>query len=110
MANKVVRNVQYEKNILKPEGFNLTQAQMNEIQALFGGSLIKSGEELVEKLKRSQTIRFTDEISVPLTTDELWTLKQQSIGMGREFQLYAKEFVEDALSLQLNGCTVSRRY
>ena len=85
--------------------FVLTKAQVAELNSLFAGSIVKSGDDLLDKLRRSQQVRLNDGIDIILTTDELWQLKQQAMGMRREYQEYAKEQLEDALSLYLNGCT-----
>ena len=85
--------------------FILTKEQVTELNALFAGAIVKSGADLLDKLRRSQQVRLNDGIDITLTTDELWQLKQQAQGMRRDYQEYAKEQLEDALSLYLNGCT-----
>lgn len=87
-----------------PPRFVLTNEQVQKINALFAGSVVKNGDDLVDKLTRSQQVRLNDGIDIVLTTDELWQLKQQAMGMRREYLEYAKEQLEDALSLYLNGC------
>ncbi len=84
--------------------FILTNEQVQKLNALFAGAVVKSGDDLIDKLTRSQQVRLNDGIDILLTTDELWQLKQQAQGMRREYQEYAKEQLEDALSLYLNGC------
>lgn len=77
--------------------------QRNELIALLGGSLIKDGADLVSKLKRSQEVRTPEGFNLILTTEDLWALKQQAIGMSRPYEEYVKEFVQDAVAIQLNG-------
>lgn len=91
---------------------SFTSAQMDRLRVLFGGSSIKDAEELVTKLEQTQTIRIQrpedEPVSVQMSTDDLWQLRQQSVGMSRDYQEYVKEFVEDCINLQLNGSYVLR--
>lgn len=89
---------------------SLTQGQLNRIRDLFGGKNISTAEELLEAIKRSQTVRFGGNIEVTLTTDNLWDLQQQALGMGVPYEQYVKEFVEDCISLQLEGVYKYGRY
>jgi len=107
MAEQDVATILALKPEVKEEDirFILTKAQVTELQGMFAGSTIRSGDDLMDKLRRSQQVRLSDGIDITLTTDELWQLKQQSTGMRRDYLEYAKEQLEDALSLYLNGCT-----
>lgn len=90
-------------NSIKSKLFILTQDQLNQIRELLDGRLLESPEALVALLKRSQTVRLGDGIDLTLPVEDLHSLKQQSIGMGRPYLEYVKEFVEDAVSFQLYG-------
>lgn len=87
----------------KPSGFFLDGPALNLIGKFFGGSIIKTKEDLIDKLTRSQQVRLGDGLEVALTTDDLHALRQQSIGMSRPFDEYVREFVIDSVGLQLNG-------
>jgi hypothetical protein len=84
-------------------GLTLSPKQVNDISLLFGGSLVKSSEDLMDKLRRSQTIRFMDGVSVTLNSDVLWSLQQQAQGMSIPYEDYVKQFIENAIQWQLQG-------
>lgn len=81
----------------------LTKVQVQQISKLLGGELVKDGKDLVDKLTRSQTVRFNSEVEIELPKDMLWQLKQQSIGMSRPYDEYTKEFVMEAITYHLGG-------
>ena len=87
----------------------LTAKQVNDIALLMGGTIIKDGQDLVDKLSRSQQIRMGDGIELRLNSDDLWALRQQSIGMSRDYVEYVSEFVADAVTWQLQGPAMSWR-
>lgn len=86
----------------------LNAIQISKIQDLFGGAPLKDGDDLIEKLTRTQQIRLGDGVTVTLTPEDLWQLKQQAIGMSRDYKEYVKSSVEEAVGYHLNGFFVPR--
>lgn len=71
----------------------------DDLQALsmLFGSPIKDQKDLIDRLKRTQTLRFPGVLEVVLDIDIIQQLRQQAEGMCVPFEKYVRDNVNEAL-------------
>jgi len=104
VAASIVANLDLLTRLKPKEPLLIFEAlHLRQLSELFGGIIFKSPDELIKKLKDTQHLRVTDNVELKLTTDDLYQIKQQSIGMGRPYDEYFQDFITEAVQLLLYG-------
>src|SRR4051812_46638283 len=60
------------------------------LQALYGGKIFRSPEELIQTLQRTQTFRLPGAFELTLDMDVISQLQLQAEGMGVSFEKYMR--------------------
>lgn len=108
MATKNVKPQPEVVDVFKQTGIYLSGAHSNQISEYLGGVMVKTFEELLDRLKKTQKIRINGDVDIVMSADDLAVIRGYADGMGRPYEEYLKEFIEDAIGMAVNGCTPVR--